>query len=137
MHGVVLHARRRAVLWSAMAKLRLRVDLEPAGAIGPGKIELLERIDELGSIAAAGRAMRMSYRRAWELIDNINQCFREPLVSKQLGGQDGGGARLTRLGRDVVQHYRAIEQKAARATAKHLAALQAAGDKRARRADRS
>src|SRR5215475_14118811 len=110
-----------------MARLRLRVDLEPAGAIGPGKIELLERIDELGSIAAAGRAMRMSYRRAWELIDSINQCFREPLVSKQLGGTDGGGARLTRLGRDVVQHYRAIEQKAARATAQHLAAMQAAG----------
>ena len=84
-----------------MAKLRLRVDLEPGGAIAPGKIELLERIDELGSIAAAGRAMRMSYRRAWELIDSINQCFREPLVSKQLGGPDGGGAKLTRLGRDV------------------------------------
>src|SRR5215813_2322888 len=110
-----------------MAKLTLRVDFHPDGAVGPGKIELLERIDSLGSIAAAGRAMRMSYRRAWELIDSINQCFREPLVSKQLGGTDGGGARLTRLGRDVVQHYRAIEQKAARATAKHLAAIQGAG----------
>ena len=122
------------MLWSAMAKLRLRVDLEPAGAVGPGKIELLERIDELGSIAAAGRAMRMSYRRAWELIDNINQCFREPLVSKQLGGQDGGGAKLTRLGRDVVRHYRAIEKKAARAAASHLSALQAAGEKQPRQA---
>jgi molybdate transport system regulatory protein len=123
-----------AMLWSAMAKLRLRVDLEPAGAVGPGKIELLERIDELGSIAAAGRAMRMSYRRAWELIDNINQCFREPLVSKQLGGTDGGGAKLTRLGRDVVRHYRAIEKKAARAAAAHLTALQAAGEKQPRQA---
>ena len=116
-----------------MAKLRLRVDLDPGGAIGPGKIELLEHIDELGSIAAAGRAMRMSYRRAWELIDSINQCFREPLVSKQLGGPDGGGAKLTRLGRDVVRHYRAIEQKAARAVARHLAALQAAGGRPPRR----
>src|SRR5450432_350399 len=100
-----------------MAKLRLRVDFDPDGAIGPGKIALLEQIDSLGSIAAGGRAMRMSYRRAWELIDSINQCFREPVVS-------------TQLGRELVKHYRAIERKAARAAAAHLGALQSARAKR-------
>jgi molybdate transport system regulatory protein len=109
-----------------MAKLTLRIDFDPDGAVGPGKIELLELVNSLGSIAAAGRAMGMSYRRAWELIDNINQCFREPVVSKQLGGPAGGGARLTPLGHHVVKHYRAIEHKATRAVAMHLNALQAA-----------
>ena len=70
--------------------------------------------------------MGMSYRRAWELVDSINQCFREPVVTKQLGGPDGGGARLTPSGRQVVKHYRAIERKAARAVTRHLAALDAA-----------
>jgi hypothetical protein len=63
-----------------MARLTLRVDFGEQRAVGPGKIRLLELIDEHGSIAAAGRAMRMSYRRAWLLIDNLNQCFRQPLV---------------------------------------------------------
>jgi len=112
-----------------MAKLTFRVEFDPEGAVGPGKIELLERIDTLGSIAAAGRAMGMSYRRAWELIDSINQCFREPVVDKQLGGPTGGGAMLTPFGRQVVKHYRAIERKAKRAAAKHLTALQAARPK--------
>lgn len=113
-----------------MAKLRLRVDFDPDGAIGPGKIALLEQIDSLGSIAAGGRAMRMSYRRAWELIDSINQCFREPVVSTQLGGVSGGGATLTPFGRELVKHYRAIERKAERAAATHLGALQSARAKR-------
>jgi molybdate transport system regulatory protein len=112
-----------------MAKLTLRVDFDPDVAVGPGKIELLELVDSLGSIAAAGRAMGMSYRRAWELIDSINRCFREPVVSKQLGGPAGGGARLTPFGRLVVKHYRAIERKATRAVAMHLNALQAARTK--------
>src|SRR5262245_8323582 len=98
-----------------MAKLVLRVDFGADDAVGPGKIELLELVDALGSIAAAGRAMGMSYRRAWELIDSINQCFSEPVVSKSPGGPAGGGAQLTPLGRSVVKHYRAIERKAARA----------------------
>src|SRR5262245_54454323 len=109
-----------------MAKLTLRVEFEPDDAVGPGKIELLELVDSLGSIAAAGRAMGMSYRRAWELVDSVNQCFREPVVSKAPGGPTGGGAQLTPLGRSVVKHYRAIERKAARAAGTHLSALQAA-----------
>jgi molybdate transport system regulatory protein len=106
-----------------MAKLTLRVDFGDQRAIGPGKILLLELIDEHGSIAAAGRAMRMSYRRAWLLIDNLNQCFRKPLVQKQMGGDGGGGAALTPLGRRIVKHYRDMEQEAGTAVAGHLRAL--------------
>jgi molybdate transport system regulatory protein len=113
-----------------MARLRLRIDLEPEGAIGPGKIELMERIDTLGSIAAAGRAMGMSYRRAWELIDSVNQYFSKPVVTKQPGGTAGGGAKLTPLGRQVIEHYRAIERKANRITESHLTALQSARKKK-------
>ncbi|RZI38785.1 LysR family transcriptional regulator, partial [Herbaspirillum sp. HC18] len=90
-----------------------------------GKIDLMERISKHGSIAAAGKEMGMSYRRAWMLVDEINHIFRGPLVEKQLGGSGGGGARLTKLGRDVVGHYRAIEGAAATAVAADLRALRA------------
>lgn len=73
-----------------MARLNLRIDLSPAGALGPGKVRLLEQIDTHGSIAAAARSMKMSYRRAWLLIDSMNRCFREPVVSAKLGGSHGG-----------------------------------------------
>jgi len=69
-----------------VAKLTIRIDLSDHGAIGPGKIRLLELVGESGSISAAGRAMNMSYRRAWMLIDNLNRCFRSPVVETQLGG---------------------------------------------------
>jgi molybdate transport system regulatory protein len=109
-----------------MATLHLRVDLDPAGRIGPGKISLLEKVGELGSIAAAGRSMGMSYRRAWELVDDLNRAFGQPVVTTQMGGKSGGGAELTAFGRDLVGHYRAIEVKAQKAAALHLDALQAA-----------
>ena len=75
-----------------MPKLFLRIDFDEARAIGPGKIKLLELIDALGSISAAGRRMKMSYRRAWLLVDSLNKCFQEPLVASQTGGTHGGGA---------------------------------------------
>ena len=109
-----------------MARLTIRIDLSGHGAMGPGKIRLLELIGESGSISAAGRAMKMSYRRAWMLIDNLNRCFRSPVVETQLGGTRGGGAVLSALGHDVIARYRAIEQAAAQATATQLAALDAA-----------
>jgi molybdate transport system regulatory protein len=105
--------------------LTIRVDFGAWGALGPGKIRLLELISKHGSISAAGKEMGMSYRRAWLLVDDINQVFREPLVEKQTGGSGGGGARLTKLGRDVVGHYRAIEGRAATASAADLRALKA------------
>ena len=109
-----------------MAKLTIRIDLSDHGAIGPGKIRLLELVGESGSISAAGRAMNMSYRRAWLLIDGLNQCFRAPVVETQLGGNRGGGAVLTQLGHDVIARYRAIERAASKAGAAELAALDAA-----------
>jgi len=109
-----------------LAKLTIRIDLSDHGAIGPGKIRLLELVGESGSISAAGRAMNMSYRRAWMLIDNLNRCFRSPVVETQLGGTRGGGAVLSALGHDVIARYRAIERAATKATAAELAALDSA-----------
>jgi molybdate transport system regulatory protein len=108
-----------------MARLTLRIDFGGERAIGPGKIKLLELIDACGSISAAGRQMGMSYRRAWLLVDNLNHCFREPLVAAQVGGVKGGGASLTGFGHAVVEHYRAIEKAAESAGAAHVGALTA------------
>jgi molybdate transport system regulatory protein len=107
----------------ASAALRLRVDFGAFGAIGPGKIRLLELIGEQGSITTAGRAMRMSYRRAWLLVENLNQSFRQPLVTTQRGGSTGGGAALTAFGREVIHSYRDMETQASKAAAKHLRTL--------------
>ena len=109
-----------------MPRLTLRIDFDQHRAVGPGKIKLLELIDEHGSISEAGRRMRMSYRRAWVLVDNLNHCFRAPLVVSQAGGQHGGGASLTELGHAVVEHYRAVERASQTAGAAHIAALAAA-----------
>jgi molybdate transport system regulatory protein len=103
--------------------LTLRVDLGAHGSLGPGKVRLLELVDELGSIAEAGRTMGMSYRRAWLLMDSLNRMFLEPVVAAQAGGVRGGGTQLTPLGRRVVRSYRRIEQKAATAARKNLADL--------------
>jgi molybdate transport system regulatory protein len=105
--------------------LTIRVDFGPHGSLGPGKIALMEHISKCGSISSAGKEMGMSYRRAWLLVDEINHLFREPLVETQLGGAGGGGAKLTKLGRDVVGRYRAIEGAAATASAADLRALKA------------
>src|SRR5262245_34199765 len=109
-----------------MATLNLRVEFGERGAVGPGKARLLELIAEHGSIAAAGRAMGMSYRRAWDLVDELNRCFGKPVITTQMGGQRGGGAVLTPLGETVVEHFRAIEGDATKAAAMHLKALQLA-----------
>lgn len=92
--------------------------------IGPGKAELLERIERCGSIAAAGREMGMSYKRAWQLIRTLNAMFRAPLVDSTRGGASGGGAVLTENGHRVLALYRAFEAEAAGAGASQLAELQ-------------
>ena len=106
-----------------MPRLTLRIDFDEGRAIGPGKIRLLEGIEALGSISAAGRKMGMSYRRAWLLVDSLNRCFREPLVASHTGGAHGGGAALTAAGTAVVRHYRALEAAAQAAGSLHLDAL--------------
>lgn len=113
-----------------MARLTIRVDLGKGGALGPGKIRLLELIQAHGSISEAGRIMDMSYRQAWLLVDSLNRSFRQAVVSKQTGGARGGGARLTPWGQRVVKRYRAIEAAAERAVAPHLRALESVGSVR-------
>src|SRR5207248_9010387 len=94
---------------------RIRILLGSSIAIGPGKAALLQAIGDTGSIAAAGRRMGMSYRRAWVLVKTMNACFREPLVEAAKGGIGGGGARLTATGERVLALYRAVEDHAASA----------------------
>jgi molybdate transport system regulatory protein len=93
--------------------------------LGPGKVELLELIDRHGSISEAARAMDMSYRRAWLLVAELNQGFRQPVVAAQTGGKGGGRAGLTGFGHEIVKRYRAIERDARAAVAGHLDALSA------------
>jgi molybdate transport system regulatory protein len=104
-------------------RLTLRVDLGPKQSIGPGKMRLLDAVAETGSISSAGRALGMSYRRAWMLIDDLNSSFRKKVVSTTLGGKEGGGAKLTPFGEELVKRYRAIEQSATKATKTHVAFL--------------
>jgi molybdate transport system ATP-binding protein len=108
-----------------MPSLSLRINLDPAGRIGPGKIELLELIAAHGSISAGARAMNMSYKHAWDLVKEMDRLFGKPLVAAQKGGRRGGGAQLTAVGLAVVSRFRAIERAAAAAAAQHMAALQA------------
>jgi molybdate transport system regulatory protein len=102
---------------------RLRIVLEPDVAIGPGKADLLEGIRETGSIAAAGRRLGMSYKRAWYLVETMNRCFRRPLVEASKGGRAGGGAKLTALGEEVLARYRRMETLTAEAIEPEMAAL--------------
>ena len=108
-----------------MPSLSLRINLDPEGRIGPGKIELLEQIAASGSISAGARQMNMSYKRAWDLVEEMNRMFGKPVLDTQKGGQGGGGAQLTPTGQALVGRFRAIEQAATEAAAPHIAALQA------------
>ena len=90
-------------------KLKLQLICGDGYALGPGKADLLEAIERDGSISAAARALGMSYRRAWLLVDEMNRCFAERLVDTLPGGARERGARLSQLGRAVLAAYRAIE----------------------------
>lgn len=106
--------------------LRVRVVLGGDVALGPGKADLLEAISETGSIAAAGRRLHMSYKRAWMLTEAMNQMFSQPLVDAAKGGSHGGGAALTPLGRRMLEAYRRLEARAMQAGAAELASIQQA-----------
>jgi molybdate transport system regulatory protein len=108
-----------------MTSIRFRIYLDSGGHIGPGKVELLEHIDRLGSIAAAGREMGMSYRRAWELVEETSRIFGRPVTTRHAGGRQGGGAELTPLGRAIITRFRATEAAIASATRDEIAALAA------------
>jgi len=105
------------------ARVSIRLDLASGARVGPGKIALLEEIMRTGSISAAGRTLKMSYRRAWELVEDLNRHLGTPVVAAVTGGSGGGGARLTEAGTALVGAYRAIESATDAAAARHLAAL--------------
>ena len=103
--------------------LRIRLVFGPGAMLGPGKADLLDGIRDTGSIAAAGRRMGMSYKRAWGLVEGMNATWRAPLVATARGGASHGGASLTALGAEVLAAYRRLEAKANAAAAGEIAAL--------------
>ncbi len=92
-------------------KLKIQLFCGDEIAMGPGKADLLDAIAEHGSISGAGRAMGMSYRRAWLLVDAMNRCWRDPLVETSPGSSHGGGARVTAAGEAVLKHYRSLQAR--------------------------
>jgi len=113
-----------------LARLTFRIDFEGGDRLGPGKIALLERIREHGSISAAARAMDMSYRRAWLLVESLNEIFDEPAVQTRIGRAEGGGAVLTPFGERLIALYRAMERGVAAATRPAIRELSKARSKR-------
>ncbi len=112
-----------------MARLSIRIAIEGAEPFGPGKVRLLELIEQEGSIRAAATAMNMSYRHAWLLLQALEDTFGAPVIATATGGAGGGGAKLTDLGKKLVARYRAIEANAARAAATELDELSRAANK--------
>jgi N-terminal domain of molybdenum-binding protein len=113
--------------------IRLRIDLSPDSALGPGKIALLEHIEATGSLSQAARELGMSYRRAWLLLDDLNRMFTDPATTASVGGSGGGGAQLTDLGRAIVKAYREIEDAAEKAASARIAWLASCRRKSQRR----
>ncbi len=107
-----------------ISTLKIRLYAGAEIAMGPGKADLLEAIQETGSITNAGKALGMSYRRTWMLVDTMNRCYRKPLVITAKGGAQGGGAKVTELGAQVLAAYRKLQAKAATAARKELAFLE-------------
>ena len=112
-------------LGKPVARLIVRIELDSEARIGGDAIRLLELIETEGSISAAGRAHGIKFRRTWTVIDELNRMFKSPVIATQAGGADGGRARVTQFGLEIVRRYRAIEARAARAAEQDLAALEA------------
>lgn len=110
---------------TTQALFRLRIYLDDTIAIGPGKVQLLQAIQAHGSISAAARSLDMSYRRAWNLVDEMNQSLTSPAVTSSPGGSGGGGAQLTPTGEAIVSGYRNIEAIASQAAMAEIDALKA------------
>jgi molybdate transport system regulatory protein len=119
----------------AGVRVSFRVDFSPDCAVGPGKIALLEHISSTGSLSEAARTLKMSYRRAWLLLDDLNTSFQQPVAEMSVGGRGGGGASLTPFGADLVAAYRSLEAQIRRRaqTAFPPTALPAASDAHSRK----
>jgi molybdate transport system regulatory protein len=100
--------------------VRFRVDFSKDESIGPGKIALLERIAQSGSLSQAARDLDMSYRRAWQLLESTNQSFLDKVVITSKGGRGGGGATLTSFGHELIRTYRAFEKDVQARAARHF-----------------
>ena len=126
VHGVARQLRYHCPMPRPALGVRLRIDLGELSSLGPGKIALLERIEASGSLSQAARELRMSYRRAWLLLDDLNHAFAEPVSTASVGGSGGGGARLTDFGRRIIQGFREVEQASRDLAGSRLAWLVAA-----------
>lgn len=103
--------------------VRPRIYIGDGIAIGPGKIDLLRAVGETRSIAAAARSLGLPYKRAWLLIDSLNEGFGQPVVETATGGKGGGGASLTTLGQQFIERYDALETSLNASAGKELQAL--------------
>lgn len=106
----------------------VRIDFSAQCSIGPGKIALLEGVSRTGSLSAAARGLGMSYRRAWLLLHSVNDAFLEPVVQLSIGGKDGGGAKLTPFGEDLVSTYRQFESAVDALAVKTFASMRPSRD---------
>lgn len=111
----------------ARPQVRTRIDFAPDCSIGPGKIDLLEGIEQSGSLSAAARALGMSYRRAWLLVHDTNSAFEQPVAELAVGGKEGGGAQLTDFGRRLVADFREFEACVQQLAAERFGALRPTG----------
>jgi molybdate transport system regulatory protein len=121
MSAATAHKKAPAQPRAEAPRPQIRIMFRKAIAMGPGKADLLRAIEQTGSISAAARALGMSYRRAWLLVDTMNQCFKSPLVETLTGGQKGGGAQVTELGQEVLTRYLEMEAKANASVQRDLA----------------
>lgn len=97
-------------------RIKLRIDFPSGRSLGPGKVSLLEQIERDGSLSEAARALGLSYRRAWLLLDDLNKSFLQPVATSAIGGKRGGGVTLTDFGRQLAKSYRALEKRTLHAT---------------------
>lgn len=107
-----------------MTRVILRIDFDDERYVGHGRIELMELIAQYGSIAQAAKAMNMSYKRAWYLVDSINATFAEPIIERRHGGKGGGSAELTPFGQQLVHDYREMEREVLKVFSKPLKSME-------------
>jgi molybdate transport system regulatory protein len=116
--------------------IRFRIDFSDEANIGPGKIALLEGIKVHGSVSAAGRALGISYRRAWLLLDSLNKSFDLPVSVNSVGGRGGGGVEVTVFGDLLIERYRTVERKISDLGSEYLREIRAHVNRRGSRVTR-